>query len=89
MRLIDADELKAAFPCGESVRTESVRATIDHMATVDAEPVRHEHWKEHKDYPGLAYLCSGCGYFTTDRSYYCPCCGAKMDEDEVKKNDSI
>ena len=39
MRLIDADELKTAFPCGESVRTESVRATIDHMATVDAEPV--------------------------------------------------
>ena len=35
-RLIDADELKTAFPCGESVRTESVRATIDHMATVDA-----------------------------------------------------
>ena len=78
MRLIDADELKTAFPCGESVRTESVRATIDHMATVDAEPVRHGHWKEHKDYPGLVYLCSGCGYFTTDRSYYCPHCGAKM-----------
>lgn len=35
-RLIDADELKTAFPCGESVRTESVRATIDHMPTVDA-----------------------------------------------------
>ena len=33
-RLIDADELKTAFPCGESVRTECVRATIDHTPTV-------------------------------------------------------
>ncbi len=33
-RLGDLDELKTAFPCGESVRTESVRATIDHMPTV-------------------------------------------------------
>lgn len=51
MRLIDADELKTAFPCGETVRTESVRATIDHMPTVDAVPVvrcrdckNSEHW---------------------------------------------
>ena len=33
-RLIDSDELKTAFPCGESVRTECVRATIDHMPTI-------------------------------------------------------
>lgn len=33
-RLIDADELKTAFPCGESVRTECVRATIDHASTI-------------------------------------------------------
>lgn len=30
MRLVDADTLKTSFPCGESVRTECVRATIDH-----------------------------------------------------------
>ena len=36
MRLIDADEIKTAFPCGEYVRTESVRATIDH--TPSAQP---------------------------------------------------
>lgn len=35
MRLIDADELITAFPCGESVRTESVRATINHMPTIE------------------------------------------------------
>lgn len=29
-----ADELKTAFPCGESVRTECVRATIDYAPTI-------------------------------------------------------
>lgn len=33
-RLGDLDELKTAFPCGESIRTESVRATIDHMPAI-------------------------------------------------------
>lgn len=40
---------------------------------------RHGKWLEHKDYPGLAYLCSKCNWFTTDRSFYCPHCGARMD----------
>lgn len=34
MRLIDADDLITAFSPGESVRTESVRATIEHMPTI-------------------------------------------------------
>ena len=33
-RLGDLDEIKTAFPCGESVRTECVRATIEHTATI-------------------------------------------------------
>ena len=33
-KVIDADELKTAFPCGESVRTECVRATIDYAPTI-------------------------------------------------------
>jgi hypothetical protein len=32
--LKDADMLKTAFPCGEYVRTECVRATIDHEDTI-------------------------------------------------------
>ena len=39
MRIIDADELKTAFPIGEYVRTECVRATIDHMQTIKAIPI--------------------------------------------------
>lgn len=33
-KLKDADVLKTAFPCGESVRTECVRATIDYTPTI-------------------------------------------------------
>ena len=33
-KLGDLDELKTAFPCGENIRTESVRATIEHLPTV-------------------------------------------------------
>lgn len=39
IRMIDATELKTAFPSGEYVRTECVQATIDHMPTIDAIPV--------------------------------------------------
>lgn len=39
IRMIDATELKTAFPSGEYVRTECVRATIDHMQTIAAIPV--------------------------------------------------
>lgn len=48
MRLIDADELITAFPCGESVRTESVRATINHMPTIEVSEdciSKHDIWK--------------------------------------------
>lgn len=33
-RLIDGDNLKTAFPSGEYVRTESVRATIEYEDTI-------------------------------------------------------
>lgn len=88
MRLIDADEAVKAVhdefdeclvwdESGETTANEFENIILQ-IPTVD--PVKHGHWKEHKDYPGLAYLCSGCGYFTTDRSYYCPHCGAKMED---------
>lgn len=80
-RLIDADALLQAiinYPYGYRGMIES---EIENQPTVDAEPVRHGKWKEHNDYPGLAYLCSECGYFTTDRSRFCRNCGARMDEE--------
>lgn len=47
-RLGDLDELKTAFPCGESIRTESVRATIDHMPTII--PASEEVDESQRDY---------------------------------------
>lgn len=86
MRLIDADALAKFIDYGhlnnpnEKLYSENdIREMIDMMPTMDAVPVRHGCWSEHKDYPGLAWLCSECGNFTTVRSYYCPNCGARMD----------
>jgi len=84
MRLIDADELKTAFPCGEYVRTESVRATIDHMPS--AEPRKKGKW----EWCGNHRLCSECDEWALtvwdDNEYeevdvltnFCPNCGADM-----------
>ena len=83
MRLIDADELITAFPCGETVRTESVRATIKHMPTIE-ERKRGKWINNIHDIP----ICDQCGYMTPydraidDYEYgnYCPNCGADMRE---------
>ena len=92
MKLIDADVLEND---GWNMhRTRQVSATEmiyetkkpTDFSAVDAVPVIHGKWKEYKDYPGLAYLCSECGYFTTMRSYqYCPNCGARMDGAERRE----
>ena len=84
MRLIDADELKTAFPCGEYIRTESVRATIDHMSTIELERKQGE-WIRHTTNrfgPKLndCIECSQCGiWFSIEnliRRTYCPNCGS-------------
>ena len=89
MRLINADELKTAFPCDEIVRTEGVRAMIDHMPTVDAVPVRHGRWQWiPSTYDRVLcekrYRCSKCHHETITHDSepwekFCPNCGARMD----------
>lgn len=81
MRLIDADELITAFPCGESVRTESVRATINHMPTIE---VSEGEWL-FEEYPDGHYHseCSICKHWFIEDAFlkpykHCPKCGAKM-----------
>ena len=54
---------------------------INHMPTVDAEPVRHGKWIE-KEKDGFLH-CSNCGYVRIGipimfNFEYCPKCGAKM-----------
>ena len=46
MRLIDADMLKTSFPCGETVRTECVRATIDHAPEVIVRCCECSKWEQ-------------------------------------------
>ncbi len=60
--------------------------TADLLESLEAEPVRHGHWKPFDE---DEYTCSVCGniFVTMDGEHplsngfkYCPFCGAKMDE---------
>ena len=67
---------------------------ISDTPTVDAEPVPHGHWEYVNTHQFHTYYsCSECGNVTDDyifnnqtlqydKLYYCPNCGAKMDEVE-------
>ena len=82
-KLINADRLKkdilALQDCyngfSETYDKACIIGVIDEQPTIELNKGK---WKEHKDYPNLAFLCSECGYFTTMRSHFCPSCGADM-----------
>lgn len=63
-------------------RTDRIMFHTKHGKNVEFVKSRTGRWIEHKDYPGLAYVCSECDYFTTLKSYYCPFCGARMERRE-------
>lgn len=86
MRTIDADALKNDF-CDHCAAMEinmlkcngqciSLRI-VDAQPTVDAVPVRHEHWIER----GGIFACSGCGAEDGVMTQFCSSCGAMMDGD--------
>lgn len=77
MRLIDADELKTAFPvCDNSkpVLIASVRATINHMPTIDPEIVRCKDCKYWMPHSQLG--------FDEDNGTYHDYCAKLVPEDE-------
>ena len=90
MRLIDADELKELIGwtfAKPPFSRKTIKHMIDMARTVDAEPVRHGKWIRENNY-GI-WKCSECGCKINRRYplkgniwnyYYCPNCGAKMDE---------
>ena len=82
MDLIDREALQDKI---WDIRTEIdsglMLTIINHMPTVDAEPVRHGKWIE-KEKDGFLH-CSNCGYVRIGipimfNFEYCPKCGAKM-----------
>lgn len=87
MRLIDADELKTAFPtCDNSkpVLAASVRATINHMPTIEER--KKGEWLELTN-TNHTYVCSVCGRMlinitdgknTVTKKYPFCHCGADM-----------
>lgn len=98
MRLIDADELKTAFPASENstpVLIASVRATINHMPTIELERKRGKWIAVTEDGDVYKRICSCCGreaFFQNDDpdelydggryelSDFCHHCGADMRE---------
>lgn len=78
--------------CASSVwceNGESYRPSIDKLKQVNAEPVRHGHWKYfHKQNKAVCTNCSFERDIDVDfgRAISCPNCGAKMDGKE-KNND--
>ena len=54
---------------------------IDRIPAADVAPVRHGRWNE-KMFRGLPlFECSACGISNPwGKTFYCPTCGAKMDE---------
>lgn len=91
MRIIDADAA-VEFLTGLGNREyRSEKGTIrdaikvlrheEYTPTIDAEPVRHGHWKN-IEYVGGRYVgeCSVCD-FERKIGNYCSHCGAKMDEE--------
>ena len=81
MDLIDREALQDKI---WDIRTEIdsglMLTIINHMPTIDAEPVRHGKW-ERVEYSFVGgYRCSCCGSKALDDSFnYCGYCGAKMD----------
>lgn len=85
-RMIDADELITAFPCGETVRTESVRATIKHMPTIEERKTGKWIIRE-TAFEDTEAKCSNCGFVTLVNEpenglhmvsdlLFCPRCGS-------------
>lgn len=87
MRLVDADKLKAEFTGNfqNEYGIAQVKAIIDTMPTIDAEPVRHGRWVSGEiiTFGGretAPLCCSECLKVAFGEPWtYCPNCGARMD----------
>lgn len=85
-RLIDADALEKNLS-NDLPYKGSVKRVLIQAPTVEAEPVRHGKWIEHKyaeEHGGQMisnWECSECNTWFKSTKKYCGECGAKMDGD--------
>ena len=57
------------------------------LPTVDVAPVRHGRWVDNGIPDSMLSGCSVCGFTCGSSSFfYCPNCGAKMDESDESEN---
>ena len=57
------------------------------LPTVDVAPVRHGRWVDNGIPDSMLSGCSVCGFTCGSSSFfYCPICGAKMDESDEPEN---
>lgn len=94
MRLISDREAKWAIDdvicdCLKKSRTitsDAIQKALDSCPTVEAEPIKHERWKD--QYGDGDWHCTGCGAIVEKDEQYrhnwyrCYHCGAKMDGKE-------
>lgn len=69
---------------------EATRKAIFELPAADVAPVRHGKWMPfHAEFAGDIQYCSVCEIGFSDRTAYCPHCGAVMDgwRVEGKEND--
>lgn len=93
VRLIDADALMEVYTRHEfSSDMGDAIEILDNFSTMDAVPVRHGKWTRENNY-GI-WKCSECGCKINRKYplkgniwnyYYCPNCGAKMDEERKEE----
>lgn len=99
-RYIDADKTLDALDelfdtnyWGNTALMDKVMDTVNNQKPADVAPVTHSHWKEYIDLDGNVYPeCVNCGLIwwlddgtaEDNEMFYCPKCGAKMDEKEEK-----
>ncbi len=89
MRLIDADALLKASRIGKVLYfndtatdgyTDVLLAVeVERAPTIEAEPVKHGKWIRYNG----EYICSECHRCNSTMTFYCPNCGAKMDEPAI------
>ena len=74
----------------ERIFADAVYVVIEKFPAADVTPVRHGKWMPfHAEFAGDIQYCSVCEIGFSDRTAYCPHCGAVMDgwRKEAAEND--